>query len=171
MKRYKILFCDLDDTLIKTYSGKTFPQGIWDMMLRFDVLRKIKELEPEYLFIVTNQGGIGKFVSDENFNKKLDYVECAIKDYIKHSRLVAVESMYCPSNDKNDNFRKPNPGMIEFFIDKHKLLENGYTKEDMLMIGDASGKPGNFSDTDFKTAENAKIKYLDIYDFIRMSFM
>ena len=42
MKRPKILFCDLDGTLIFTLSGKTFPQGIWDMQLRLDVLNKIK---------------------------------------------------------------------------------------------------------------------------------
>lgn len=26
MKKYKVLFCDLDDTLIETLSGKTFPK-------------------------------------------------------------------------------------------------------------------------------------------------
>lgn len=31
MADYKILFCDLDGTLIKTKSGETFPKGIWDM--------------------------------------------------------------------------------------------------------------------------------------------
>ena len=36
-----------------------------------------------------------------------------------------------------DPFRKPNPGMINYFIKSYKLL-NDYTKGDMLMIGDAS---------------------------------
>jgi hypothetical protein len=33
------------------------------------------------------------------------------------------------------------------------------------MIGDASGKEGQFSDSDKKTAENFGIDYLDIEDF------
>lgn len=60
MKKYKILFASLDGTLIDTISGETFPKGIWDMKLKFDVLDKIKELKPDYVFIVTNQGGIEK---------------------------------------------------------------------------------------------------------------
>lgn len=165
MKKYKVLFTDMDDTLIRTYSGKTFAQGIWDMMFNFDVFNKIKEMEPEYVFIVTNQGGIGKFVNENDFVRKLNYLESSLKTYIKHPNLKDVQSIYCPSNDKEDPFRKPNPGMINYFIKEAKLLENGYTRDDMLMLGDASGKPGDFSDSDKKTAENAKINYLDVNDF------
>ena len=43
MKRYKYLFCDFDGTLVDTLSGKTFPEGIWDMKVKFDVLDKIKD--------------------------------------------------------------------------------------------------------------------------------
>ena len=35
------------------------------------------------------------------------------------------------------------------------------------MIGDASGKPGQWSDTDKKTAENFGIDYLDVEDFVK----
>lgn len=169
MKKFKILFADLDDTLIKTRSGNTFAQGIWDMELKLDVLKKIKELEPDYFFIVTNQGGIGRFVTEADFIKKLDYVEAAIRNYIKHPNLKEVQSMYCDSTDKNDPFRKPNPGMINYFIKTYKLLDN-YDRSDMLMIGDASGYEGNFSDTDLKAAMNAKITYLDVNDFVRSTF-
>ena len=58
LKNKNILFCDLDGTLIETISGETFPKGIWDMKLRFDVLDSIKKLNPEYVLIVSNQGGI-----------------------------------------------------------------------------------------------------------------
>ena len=58
MKKYDVLFSDLDGTLINTISGKTFPEGIWDMKIRFNVLDKIKELNPKYVFIISNQGGI-----------------------------------------------------------------------------------------------------------------
>ena len=34
------------------------------------------------------------------------------------------------------------------------------------MIGDASGKEGQFSDSDKKTAENFGIDYMDVEDFV-----
>ena len=43
MKKYKLIFCDLDDTLIQTLSGETFPRGVYDMKIKFDVLDAIHE--------------------------------------------------------------------------------------------------------------------------------
>ena len=68
-RRYKVLFCDLDGTLIEALSGRIFPQGIWDMRFRFDVLDAIKRLSPEYVFLVTNQGGIALgYLSSSSFS-------------------------------------------------------------------------------------------------------
>ena len=169
MKAPKIVFSDLDGTLIKTRSGKTFAQGMWDMELRLDVLRKLKEIEPEYLFIVTNQGGIGQFFTEKDFEKKIDYVEVAVRDYIKHKELKSVDSIYCPTMDKKDKYRKPNTGMLLYFVKEYDLLSK-YSKSDMLMIGDASGKPGQFSDTDYLTALRFGIQYLDVDDLLLKSF-
>jgi len=30
--QYKIIFTDLDDTLIKTHTGNTFPKGVWELI-------------------------------------------------------------------------------------------------------------------------------------------
>lgn len=49
MENYQIIIADLDETFIKTLSGETFPKGVWDMQLRFDVLDKIKEMSPQCL--------------------------------------------------------------------------------------------------------------------------
>lgn len=54
---YKVLFIDLDGTLTDTVSGSTFPQGVWDMELKFNVFDAILRMHPEKVFIVTNQGG------------------------------------------------------------------------------------------------------------------
>ena len=41
-----------------------------------------------------------------------------------------------------------------------------YIKSKSLMIGDASGKDGQFSDSDRLTAENFGIDYKDVNDFV-----
>ena len=71
LKNKKVLFCDLDGTLIETISGETFPKGIWDMKIKFDVLDAIKKLNPQFVFIVSNQGGLESgFVHSLNFRVK-----------------------------------------------------------------------------------------------------
>ena len=163
MKKYKVIFADLDCTLIDTISGETFPKGIWDMKIKFDVLDKIKELKPSFLFIVSNQGGIEKgFVNEYHFCAKLGFIVHSIEEYCD----IAVDYYYCSTNYKDEN-RKPNCGML-----KDALMEYDIPcdKSEMLMIGNASGKPGQFSDSDKKTAENFSIDYLDVEDFCKTSF-
>ena len=43
----------------------------------------------------------------------------------------------------------------------------GYKGTNGYMIGDASGKEGQFSDSDKKCAENAGYDYMDVNDFIK----
>ena len=166
MKNYKVLFADLDGTLIDTISGDTFPKGIWDMRIRFDVLDAIKKLEPSCVLIVTNQGGIEKgFVNRRNFEFKMEYITRSIKEYVG----CYTEYSYCESNDKASYYRKPNTGMLESMLtrcQKHLFRSDNLTKDDCLMIGDASGKEGQFSDSDKKTAENFGIDYMDVKDFV-----
>lgn len=166
MKSPKVIFVDLDGTVIKPRSGKSSPQGLWDMTLDMKVIARIKEAKPEYLFIVSNQGGIGRIVSEKDFEIKLDYVTAAIKSYIKHPNLKAVESIYCASVDFSDPFRKPNVGMLEYMIDLYKI---NYEKTEMLMVGDASGRDGR-GDADIMTAKNFGIPYYDVNDFIKIYF-
>lgn len=161
--QYKIILTDLDDTLIQTISGATFPKGIWDMKFKFDILDKIKKLNPEYLFIVTNQGGIGQFVKKDNYENKLNYIISCLKEYIG----CKVDGTYCPFTDKNNPMRKPNGGMFYSITSNNGLIPNqDFTNEDCLMIGDASGKPGDFSDSDKMFAENLKIDYIDVDDLL-----
>lgn len=161
MKKKKILFADLDGTLIKTASGMAFPEDITDFRIRLDVLNKIKSLGIRRLAIVSNQGGIPEYVNREDFLVKL---EC-ISDFITKYCNCLVWYKFCTSIKENDHFRKPNCGMLEDF---HKTTFRGYDKNDMIMIGDASGKPGQFSDSDKKCAENFSIDYMDVEDFIKV---
>lgn len=169
MKHYKLLFCDLDGTLIKTRSGKTFPQGAWDMELRLEVFEAIKKLNPDYIGIVTNQGGIEDgHVESWSFYVKLLYIRAALSEYTSNS-LCNIPVQVCESNNRHDVRRKPNTGMLEHI---HKTITDAFKctidKSEILMIGDASGKKGQFSNTDLKTAQNFGIDYLDVEDFVEM---
>ena len=74
--------------------------------------------------------------------------------------------MYCETNDKSDTYRKPNTGMLHSLLEKYIGDDFDYIKQKSLMIGDASGKNGQFSDSDKKTAENFGIAYMDVNDFV-----
>ena len=164
MKDYKILFCDLDGTLIKTNSGETFPKGIWDMEFRFDVLDAIKKLNPDYILIVSNQGGIESgFVDADDFLVKSEYIGRAIREYCG----CTCYCEYCETNDEKDSHRKPNIGMLNDLTERYVSDDFDFIKPRSLMIGDASGKEGQFSDTDKKTAENFGIDYMDVDDFVK----
>jgi len=163
MKKYKIIFADLDGTLIDTISEAIFPKGIWDMKIRYDVLEKIKEFNPDYVLIVTNQGGIEMgFVNEPRFKSKLDYVGNSIMEYCG----CKCYGEYCTTNLKEDKYRKPNVGMLEHLCIDFVGDDLDYIKSVSLMIGDASGKDGQFSDSDKRTAENFGIDYMDVEDFL-----
>ena len=167
MTKYNIIYSDLDGTLINTISGETFPKGIWDMQIRFEVLDKIKEIKPEYLLIVSNQGGIESgFMDDYDFRAKLEYITRAISEYCD----CECYAMYCETNDKSDPYRKPNVGMLERLLERYVGDDFDYIKSVSLMIGDASGKEGQFSDSDKKTAENFGIDYMDVEDFVNANW-
>ena len=79
-------------------------------------------------------------------------------------------SYYCASLEPSDENRKPNTGMFaKAARDCTTIVGLKFDKEKALMIGDASGKPGQFSDSDKKTAENFGIDYMDVEDFIKLN--
>lgn len=166
-----VLFIDLDGTLIKTASGKMFPEDCTDFIIRKEVLDKIVERLPNlfWIGIVTNQGGIPQFISKGDFKAKFESIIQFVGSYLG-SRIpklcieakVFVTGLYCYSIEKSDKCRKPNTEMLE-------ILQKNFgehSKSSMIMIGDASGKPGDFSDSDKKCAENFGIDYIDIEDFL-----
>ena len=152
----KVVFLDLDGTVINTISGEAFPKGIWDMKFNFELLNILKEYLPALICIVTNQGGIGKYVNEIHFVNKFSYIRDVIREYIG----CKCEGVYCSPNHE-DNFRKPNTGMLEYL----SMILN-IEKGDCIMIGDASGLEGQFSDSDKRTAENFGIPYYDANEFI-----
>ena len=159
----KVLFIDLDDTIITTISGNTFPTDVTDFKIRKEVLDKIVDAFPTlyYVEIVSNQGGIPQFVDEQDFIGKIKAIESFMQKYLRNhtGRNIFVNSMYCPSHAEIE-MRKPNTGMLESY--------SSWKISELIMIGDASGKEGDFSDSDKQCAENFGIEYIDIEDFLKM---
>lgn len=164
----KVIFIDLDGTLIDTVFGETFPEGVWDMKLKMEVFSQLKKLHPQAVLIVSNQGGIELgHVHPAMFQPKFIYVIACLQSFIGLNTLVAGQ--FCPYNDKKCPERKPNPGMLENMLEEF-CNNTGLKveKEDCLMVGDASGLEGQFSNSDLKTAENFGCDYLDVTEFANM---
>ena len=60
--------------------------------------------------------------------------------------------------------------MLKILLENYVGDDFDYIKSISLMIGDASGKEGQFSDSDKKTAENFGIDYMDVEDFINTNW-
>lgn len=105
----KVLFIDLDSTLIKTISGKTFPEDITDFRIQLPVLDKIIEKMPNLkrFFIVTNQGGLKSTTAEWDFKAKLFSIEYFCNTYLDNrlSNFGCTDSMYYPSMDKTNPYR------------------------------------------------------------------
>lgn len=90
----------------------------------------------------------------------------------ENGELCGVGRFYCDNNDKDNINRKPNTGMIDQYMDYIKFINDNVDEENkiiydtIMMIGDASGKEGQFSDSDKKTAENLGCEYMDVDDFV-----
>lgn len=164
----KVLFIDLDGTLIKTISGKTFPEDITDFRIQLPVLNKIVEKLPNLsmLFIVSNQGGLKDIKDKYLFTSKINAIKSICRGYLSIGldKFLFIDSLYCCSMDKNNTYRKPNTGMLEQLYYQYKVES---TKE-CIMIGDASGKPEDFSDSDKRCASRFYIDYIDVRDFLEL---
>lgn len=158
----KVLLCDLDGTLIETKSGKTFPEDVNDWKFKPYIKEAIQEYAPRYIFIISNQGGIEKgFVDEKEFYVKFH----RIIDEIKTWGDFIVDGTFCPYNNQECVDRKPNTGMVDFFR-QACVMGYDFDNQHALMIGDASGLEGQFSNTDLQCARNAGIKYTDVKYFI-----
>jgi bifunctional polynucleotide phosphatase/kinase len=160
IKNGKIAAFDLDDTLIKTKSGKDFSidEFDWEMYDKSIVEKLNKLSKDDYnLVIISNQMGISKGkVTIEALKNKIDH----IVNFIKLDFTVI-----CAFND--DNFRKPRTKMWDFILGN---VSNSF------YCGDAGGLAKrninnksidkDFSDTDLKFAKNIGLKFIHRDEFV-----
>lgn len=174
LRKKKILLMDLDDTLITTRSRNVFPEGLWDIEFKMSTLVKIRDMvemgKLEHFGIITNQGGVESgYVAMNDIMSKVEFCAHAVNDFCK-GKLKSLINEVSFTNDPEYVFRKPNEGMaISYWRDLYKVAGIGekYARENSVYVGDASGLPGDFSDSDKKFAENAGIDYMDVKDFVK----
>ena len=133
------IISDLDDTLITYAHPPKFLPG---------VIKWLETQKHRKLIIVTNQKNVS--------NKKL----AAIREKLAELRKILPVDCYISTGE--DRYRKPNTGVFEDFI-----FEN--TGKNYVYIGDAAGRPGDFSDSDRKFAFNVDL-WLQFKNAGRMGF-
>lgn len=160
----RIVFVDLDDTLIKTVSGGDHPLGVYDMTLRLDVFAKLKMIAPNAVFIVTNQGGIetGKTPATL-FQAKFMYVIAALQEFLGMHTFVAGK--FCPTHNPDFEGRKPNTAMLTSMLDEFEQIVQDYkfSKEECVYIGDT------LIDTERKTAQNFGCDFVPVEELLTMT--
>lgn len=147
----KIASFDLDWTLIKTKSGKTFPRSKNDWMFFSDnVVNVLNQLEKKGLciIIISNQLGL------KTNNQRCEWME-KINDISNKLNTNLMIFCSCGSNYK---YRKPRP---TFFFDffPHKIFSK-CDFENSFYCGDACGRKKDHSDVDIKFAKNCKLKFV-----------
>ena len=141
----KILALDLDHTVVKPLSGRTFPRNPRDWTFWHETVPECLRNAHQSgwtVCIVSNQSRIGKGrVSEDEFRGKIDAISNALG--VPLNAYVATQG---------DLYRKPNTGMW-------KMLIEGLNVEQALYVGDAAGREKDFSCSDRKFAANAGVPF------------
>jgi DNA 3'-phosphatase len=147
----KIAGFDLDSTLIKTKSGKTFAQNSDDWQW-FNYITVPHILNKCYLAgfriqIITNQAGIKQDLAKlKIFTDKLSKIEVELRKMYPDIRY----EVFCLNN--KDVFRKPFPTVID------SLFDSGINPSSFY-CGDAAGRPLDHSASDIEFAYNTRLKF------------
>jgi D-glycero-D-manno-heptose 1,7-bisphosphate phosphatase len=125
------IFFDLDGTIINTKSGEIFSKDKddWKLIPGVRNIMHQAQLQETEIVIVSNQGGIeSKYISKAHFEEKIHKIVKTL-DLDK-----PVHAYYCPTNDPNDVYRKPDAGMFyQAALDHNLYLLRS------VMVGDGSG--------------------------------
>lgn len=144
----KIAAFDLDHTLIKPKSGKTFPIDKYDWkILNEFVIPKLHSLYSQNykLVIFSNQGGVNKHSSIDDIVFKCKSI----------SKIINIPILFYLSILDDIN-RKPRIGMWE---DMNECKFTNIDMQNSFYCGDAAGRYNDFSAVDYKFAANLNINF------------
>ena len=153
----KLACFDLDNTLIQTKSGATFPvdQDDWKWCSS-----RIKPLLHQYhhqygydIVVLTNQAKCATR-GFEHIKQKIEKV-CQDADIpILVLMRVGMHSAY----------RKPKAGFMKYLS---FMYDGRISMTDSFYVGDAAGREGDFSDCDLVFAQNARLQFQTNTDFFK----
>lgn len=126
---------------VKSWEEFEFLPGVLDTLAQWS--RQVR-----FIFVVTNQRGVGKgLMREEDLLKIHDRMCLEIED--AGGRIDGI--YYCTALDESDIRRKPGPGMFQDILREHPDIE----PEKCLMIGD--------SESDMQFARNCGIQGIRIH--------
>ena len=155
----KVAAFDIDGTIIRTKSGRTFSTGRTDWVF-FDgsVPKKLKELHDAgtKVVFITNQAGMEKGKADpKELQGKFEDIINAVG--------VPIQVFVCPGNN---HYRKPSAEMWKFL---EKNCNDGVKidPKESIFVGDAAGRPKgwakgkskDFSSSDRMFAANIGVQF------------
>lgn len=167
-RQKKIVMCDLLDNVIEPLSAQgkigIHPQGIYDMRIKFEVLDRFKAINPEFLFILTNQNFTPGTAASKVYKAMIDYLVFSIAEYMR----LPYENVRCITKtgyDIQDPNVKPNTGLIQLALKTIPDVTKRFKKEDILICGMASGMAGQ-GNRDIEMARKFGVDYIDIQELL-----
>ncbi len=148
----KVAFFDLDHTLIRPKNGRVFPKDGNDFEYTYEnVIDRIDDyIQKKYMIcILSNQGGL---LHPKNQKKRADMIDKLNQIFPKRLNQDHIAIfLACGYN----YYRKAHTGVFSFYEDHYQLKID---KKNSFFCGDALGRSGDFSDTDYYFGYNCGIR-------------
>lgn len=152
-KTDKVFATDLDWTLVRPIRGR-FPKDANDWAFLPNRILTLKTYKDAgYTIVIFTNQGYKKTKLVTALNRTNNIITALLKENINPWVFAATDQ---------DIYRKPSSGMWNIFVANMKSID----KHDSLFVGDAAGRPQDFSDADILFAKNAGLSFYvpeDIY--------
>ncbi len=135
-----VIFADFDGTLVE-FKGRTFNAG--ELIYKRDVVEAMKAMAQHYSAPVI-------IVSNQAWNVDPQLIQGRLYTGMMGLRAMGLNVAAVYAGVGKDFYRKPLPGMAIKALE----LRGGATPVKKYMVGDAAGRPGDFSSSDYEFALN-----------------